>query len=458
MNLGGKPDRNLNFHAKLVLIVMNLPIVFSNRCCIIVSMIPNEHMIHLERLLEVVRGLTTSPDLNAFLQSVISEASELTNSELASILEYDEVADELRFLAVQWFDREALGSVGVPLEGSAAGWVFRKRQPLIIQDARADKRHFKTVDRVTKHQTHSLVAVPLMVNGEVIGVLEALNKKDNAHYTEEDLAILETLAALAAQMVRNAALDRKIRATKIELAELERLKSDFIAITSHELRTPLGLILGHATFLKEMGAVEHVDQLDTIIRNATKLKEIVENLSDVDNVSNGAARIRNSKVSMSKIVEDAILTFQDEAKSRNITLQAEMAKSPFFVDADGTKISIVVSNLVKNALQFTDSGGQVTIAVGEDTGYLKVSVSDDGIGIPARDLPRVFDRFFQVEEHLTRRHGGMGLGLAVAKSMVELHGGRIWAESQEGKGSTLTFLLPIERAPKPSASTSPFVE
>lgn len=422
-------------------------------------MIPNEHMMHLERLLEVVRGLTTSPDLDSFLQSVISEASELTNSELASILEYDESADELRFLAVQWFDREVLGPMGVPLDGSAAGLVFRKKQPLIIQDARADKRHFKTVDRITKHETHSLVAVPLVVGGEVIGVLEALNKKDHAHYTEEDLAILETLGALAAQSIRNAALDRKIRTTKVELAELERLKSDFIAITSHELRTPLGLILGHATFLRELAGNEYADQLDTIIRNATRLKEIVENLADVDNVQNGAAKVRSNKVSLAKIAQDTVLVFQDEANSRNITLKVELKQqSPFFVEADGTKISIVLSNLVKNALQFTDTGGHVTVTVEEESGYMKVAVTDDGIGIPARDLPRVFDRFFQVEEHLTRRYGGMGLGLAVAKSMVELHGGRIWAESEESKGSTLTFLLPAERSGKPADSTSPFVE
>src|SRR4030095_2957764 len=118
-------------------------------------MISNQRMVHLERLLEVVRGLTTSPDLDSFLQSVISEASELTNSELASILEYEETADELRFLTVQWFDRDVLRPVGVPLDGSAAGWVYRKGQPLIIQDARADKRHFKVVDRVTKHDTRS---------------------------------------------------------------------------------------------------------------------------------------------------------------------------------------------------------------------------------------------------------------------------------------------------------------
>ena len=436
-----------------------MPIVFVYRCCIIAWMIPNEHIVHLERLLEVVRGLTTSPDLDSFLQSVINEASELTNSELASILEYDPTADELRFLTVQWFDRDVLRPVGVPLDGSAAGWVFRKRQPLIIQDAKVDQRHFKVVDRVTKHNTNSLIAVPLMVRGEVIGVLEALNKKDNAHYTEEDLAILETLGALAAQAMRNAALERKMRVAKVELAELERLKSDFVAITSHELRTPLGLILGHASFLRELVGKEYEEQLDTIIRNATRLKEVVESLSSVDNLQNGAARVRNQKVSLAKIAEDTILNFQDEAKLRNITLKTEMKDTPFFVDADSSKVGIVFSNLIKNALQFTNPGGHIILRVEEDDGFLKVSVKDDGIGIPDKDLPRIFERFFQVEEHLTRRHGGMGLGLSVAKSIVELHGGRIWAESQEAGGSTITFLLPVEKdQQKTSISANPFVE
>jgi len=422
-------------------------------------MISNERIDHLERLLEVVRGLTTAPDLESFLQTVISEASEMTDSELASILEYDKAADELRFLSMQWFDRDLLRPMGVPLDGSAAGWVYRKGQPLIIQDAKVDQRHFKTVDRVTRHDTHSLVAVPLIVRGEVIGVLEALNKKDDAHYTEEDLTILETLGALAAQAMQNIALDRKVRAARIELADLERLKSDFVAITSHELRTPLGLILGHATFLRELAGNEFADQLDTIVRNATRLKDIVENLSDVDNFQTGAARVRSKKVSMAKVVEDTILTFQDEAKARDITLKAELNDASFFVDADGVKISIVFSNLVKNAIQFTDPGGQVTVKMEEDSGYMKVAVSDTGIGIPAREMSRVFERFFQVETHLTRRYGGMGLGLAIAKSMVELHNGRIWVESEEGKGSTFTFLLPIDSTGKPAApSASPFAE
>lgn len=417
-------------------------------------MATTERIDHLERLLEVVRGLTTAPDLESFLQTIISEVIELTNSELASILEYDETADELRFLAMPWFQRDLLRPMGVPLDGSAAGWVYRRGQPLIIQDVKLDQRHFKVIDRVTKHETRSLVAVPLIARGEIVGVLEALNKKDNAHYTEEDQTILETLGALAAQAMKNEILQRRVRTTAVEFAELERLKTDFIAIASHELRTPLGLILGHATFLRELFGEQYSEQLDMIIRNAMKLKEIVENLSDVDHVQTGAAHVRSQKVSLAKIAQDVVLTFQDEANSRNISLRCEMTESPFFVDADEEKLNIVLSNLIKNALQFTEAGGNVIIKIQEDPGFFRVSVIDDGIGIPKKDLPRVFERFFQVETHLRRRYGGMGLGLAVAKALIELHGGRIWAESEEGKGSTFTFLLPAEQTKYASESMS----
>jgi len=206
-----------------------------------------------------------------------------------------------------------------------------------------------------------------------------------------------------------------------------------------------------------MAGTEYAEQLDMIIRNATKLKEIVENLSDVDNVQKGAARVRNQKVSMAKIVEDVLLTFQDEAKARNINLQSKLGDSPFYLDADQVKLGIALSNLVKNAVQFTEPGGNVTVDVEEEDGYIKVSVIDDGIGITSKDLPRVFERFFQAESHLTRHYGGMGLGLAVAKAMIEIHNGRIWVESEEGKGSTFIFLLPVEQTQKSVPSANPFV-
>jgi len=270
-----------------------------------------------------------------------------------------------------------------------------------------------------------------------------VNKADNAHYTEDDVAILETLALYAAMALWNARLERQIQNARNEYAELDRMKSNFIAITSHELRTPLGLILGHATFLKEIVAEEHREPINTIIRNSTKLKEIIESLTEVDNYEAGVARIRQNTISIPDIVEDVVSSFQDMAASKNITLQADIQDYDLQVEADANKITIAISNLIRNAITFTNEGGHVLVTVESVTGHVQVSVKDDGIGIPTSDLARVFDRFFQVESHLTRRHTGMGLGLSVAKTMIELHGGRIWVESVEDKGSTFSFLLPL---------------
>jgi signal transduction histidine kinase len=288
------------------------------------------------------------------------------------------------------------------------------------------------------------VAVPLTYQGNSIGVLEAVNKAGSAHYTGDDVAILEILALYASIALWNSNLEKRVQKTRDEFSELDRLKSNFVAITSHELRTPLGLILGHATFLREMIAEEHREPLEIIIRNATRLKDIIESLTEVDNYEAGAARIRQRLVSVPRIVEDVVASFQDMAASKNITLQADLCEEELLVEADANKITVAVSNLVRNAVTFTNEGGRVLVRVEPATGHAQVSVADNGIGIPAKDLSKVFERFFQVESHLTRRNTGMGLGLSVAKSMIELHGGRLWVESVEGKGSTFTFLLPVK--------------
>ncbi len=398
----------------------------------------------LDRVIDLTRSLSATQEVEPYLQSLLSAAVELTESETASILDYDSEAQELRFAAVPWYHRDALKQVGVPVEGSVAGWVIQERQPLIIQDVANDPRHFSNADRKSNFQTNSILAVPLFYHSRVIGVFEALNKTGGGEYTEDDTLILETLASLAVVAMQNDLLERRIQTSFEEVAELDRLKSDFIAITSHELRTPLGLILGHATFLREVLGEAHYEQLDSIIRNATKLKDIVENLSNVENYQSGAARIRQRKISMTRIIVDVTTSFKEIAAEKDIALKVSTGTTELVMEGDATKIWIVLSNLVKNALTFTNNGGQVLVSAEAVPGHVKVSVTDNGVGIPAAELPRVFERFFQVETHLTRRHGGMGLGLAVAKAMVEIHNGRIWAESVEGKGSNFTFLLPLD--------------
>jgi len=136
-------------------------------------------------------------------------------------------------------------------------------------------------------------------------------------------------------------------------------------------------------------------------------------------------------------------SFMQEAEEKHIALHADTGQGDLLVEGDASKISMALSNVVKNALDFTNPGGHVVIKAEQIPGYVKISVIDDGIGIPAKDLPHIFDRFYQVESHLTRKHGGMGLGLSVAKAMIELHGGRISAESMEGKGSNFSMILPF---------------
>jgi len=405
----------------------------------------SERIYRLERLLEVTRNLSAALEFEPFLQSLIAVACELTGSEAASILSHDPVSEGLVFAAAPFHQRDLLRGVTVPLEGSAAGWAFRNAQPLVVQDAAAEKRHFKEVDRLTGSPTRNLLAVPLLFRGTPLGVIEAVNKLGNASYTEQDITCLETLASLAAFAIREHSLQQNIETALAEANNLDRLKSDFIAITSHELRTPLGLILGHATFLRELVGAEYHEQLDLIVRNATRLKEIVENLANVDNYQSGAARVRQRTVSMARLVQEVVDGFRDEARIKGVTLTARVGREDLSIEGEAGKIAIALSNLVKNAILFTDKGGHILVKAETVPGYVKVSVIDDGVGIPDKDLPHVFERFFQVESHLTRRHGGMGLGLSVAKVMIEMHGGRIWVESVEGKGSNFTFLLPVNQ-------------
>ncbi len=398
----------------------------------------------MERLLEISRTLSTTLDLEPFLQSVISAAAELTGSEVASILELESGSDHLRFLAVPWFHREALKNVRVPLQNSVAGWVYQNAKAVVVPDVSAEKRHFKGADEAADFQSRSILAMPIIYKGETLGVLEVVNKLDEAAYTAEDFKIVETLASQAAVAIQNARLVNQARRAIDELRELDRMKSDFISVASHELRTPLGLILGHATFLREVVAADQRQEVDIIVRSAMRLKEIVDNLANIDNVQRGVASLRKRTVSIKRIVEEVVTSFKEEARRKRISIQVNTGPDDLMIEGDASKISIALSNLVKNALTFTNAGGHVFIHAEQIPGYVKVSVIDDGIGIPAKDLPHIFERFYQVESHLTRKHGGMGLGLSVAKVMIEMHRGRIWVESVEGKGSNFTFILPLD--------------
>ncbi len=404
----------------------------------------NNRIQQLERLIEVGRNLSAMLDLEPLLQSIIDVAADLTYSQEASILCYDEEQGNLVFLAAPWFKRAQMSQIRVPLDSSIAGQVFTCGEPIVVSDASNDPRIFRDVDKRGDFETKSMLSVPMVFKGRTTGVLTAVNKLGKGTYTEEDINILEILASQAAIAIENANYLKEAQRAYQELAELDRMKTDFIAITSHELRTPLGLILGHATFMHDIVPGELKPQMDVIVKSSLRLKDIVEDLSKVNSFQTGEARIRRELMNLNVIVKEITDSLKFQADEKQIAMYLFLSPIPIMMDGDSDKIGIALSHLIRNAVSFTDEGGEVTIKTEALPGYAKIEVIDTGIGIPEKDLTRIFDRFYQVEAHMTRRHGGMGLGLSVAKMMVEMHNGRLGVQSEVGLGSRFAIVLPLK--------------
>lgn len=397
----------------------------------------------MPRLIEIGRKLSSATELRASLLLILDAAAELTGSLGASILQPESEEKDLRFL-VNTPDLKMLQTLLIPMEESIAGMAFRKRETIVVNDVSAMPIHSKRADELSGLTTYSVAACPILFQGQALGVLEVINKTGGVDYNGEDVTILETLSAYAALAIQNASLQHQLQDTREEAQRLDKMKTDFVAITSHELRTPLGLILGHSTFLRELIGDEHKEQLDTIIRSAMRLKEIIDNMTRVHNIQSGVASVRRRTVSVRKIILDALAAVRKEAESKGVTLGFDIEDSDLMIEGDADKIGVAILNIIQNGVAFNNQGGYVFVTAEEAPGYVKLFIKDNGIGIPAKDLPYIFERFYQVESHLTRKHGGMGLGLSVAKMNIDLLGGRIWVESAEGHGSTFTILLPLD--------------
>jgi signal transduction histidine kinase len=395
------------------------------------------------------RSRLAAPSGSAELLQVLADlAAEATNSEAAWLLLYNEVANQLQIEALSSSLSHNDSMVDADIDFAAARWSFNNRLPLIIKDAHGDERIDDRLEEASGLSLRSSLSAPLISQHGPIGVIETVNKRDTAHYTQEDLAVLEIFNSLAAPMIESGDLRAELARVNAELENLDRMKSDFIAITSHELRTPLGLILGHATFLKEMIPQQFEEQIDVIISSCIRLKKITEDLSAIAHQEQGKSRVRVAPFSVRKMIEATGERFAGAASDRAIELAFDLPEGdPLTVEGEQEKIEVALSNIIDNAISFTDEGGQVGIKAEAVGNRVQVFVADTGIGIPQADIERVFDRFYQVESHLTRRHGGMGLGLSIAKTMIEMHDGQIWCESKEGVGSIFGFSLP--RKPRP---------
>jgi signal transduction histidine kinase len=398
---------------------------------------------YLERIVKVSQILNSTLSLEPLLRIIIQSATELSHTEACSIMLLDKRTGELHFAHSIGEGAEGLRDVTVPLTNSIAGWIVRKGKPLLIRNAKTDPRWHSHVDAVIDFDTRSILGVPLKVKDEVIGVMELLNKIGDQGFSQDDIQIASTLAAQAAIAIENARLLDELQRAYDELAELDRLKSDFVSIASHELRTPLAVILGYASFLREEFSGEAGEQVGIVLQSAMRLRSIIDDMVNLRHVDTGEAQLDREIFSMTELINEVSGEFSQFAKAKQQTLSVDLPDDPLKIDADRQKVYLSIANLLSNAIKFTPSKGRVQVSARRKGEEMWVVVMDTGVGIPQRDYERIFNRFYQVEPSLTRRYEGMGLGLSIAKSMVELHGGRIWVESIVGKGSRFTIVLPV---------------
>jgi len=404
-----------------------------------------ERVAVLERMVKVGQILTSTLDLRQLLRIIADVATDLTKTEAASIMLFDENSGGLYFETATGDKQDELKRVTVPLEGSIAGWIFTHNEPLIIRDPQEDPRHYRVVDRKTDFLTRSLMGAPLNFRGETIGVIEVINRSVEEEFGEQDMQTLMALAAQAAIAIKNARLLSELQRAYNDLAELDQLKSEFVSIASHELRTPLNVVLGYATFLKDDVHGDASEQLEIVLRSAMRLRALIDDMVNLRHLDTGEARaqLELETFSLDQLIADAMFEFSAMAEAKQLKLSQRQPSPLVQIVADRQKVYLVLANLLSNAVKFTSAGGRVQVVVETHDAEVRVSVRDTGIGIPADKLDKIFDRFYQVESSLSRHYEGMGLGLSIAKGMVELHGGRIWVQSVEGRGSAFTFALPL---------------
>jgi signal transduction histidine kinase len=401
----------------------------------------------LERILEISRELTSTVALEPLLEKIGAMAAELTDSAGSSILLRDTRTGELRFCTAAGVPPGQLADIAVPIEGSIAGTVLTSGEPLIVPDAQTDPRHYGEVRQQSGLEVRSLLAVPLQIKARCIGVVEAVNKQGGQQFTQEDVETLMALAAQAAVAIENARLVGALRKAYDRLGQLDRLKSDFIAIASHELRTPLSLILLYAAVLRGQLGDASGTQVEAVQRAAMRLKNIIDTMLNLRYLETGQMDLAPARFDLRAEVEGACEDYEALAETGGVELFANVPDGEVLVFADREKVRVMLDNLISNAVKFTPPGGRVRVMLGGQGDEVEVAVIDTGVGIAPEKLERIFDRFYQVEDPMTRRHGGMGLGLPIVKGLVHLHGGRVWAESVPGQGSRFVVALPTRVSP-----------
>jgi len=385
-----------------------------------------------QRVIDLSSELALTLDLDRLLNHVVHAAADLCEADAASILLYDEVKGVLNFDAASNLSEPLMRGLVVPVETSVAGWIVTHREPVIIDDVDKDPRHYGGVGEATKIKTTSMLGVPLIAKGKVIGALEAINKL-KGKFTEEDQELLMVLGVQAAIAIENARLFHQ---------------SDLISELVHELRTPLTSLNTAARLLLRPNVSDEIrDQVTDIIASETeRLNEMTTAFLDLARLESGRATFHIEVFDIHLLLSECVNQMRAKAEEeKDVCIHLDLPEEDGGLPdlrADRDKVKQVLLNLLSNAIKYNVPEGKIDVKARQKWNELEISIQDTGPGIPPESLVHMFEKFFRVPG-IEKSVQGTGLGLYICKRIMDAHQGRIDVESKQGQGTTFILSFPL---------------
>jgi signal transduction histidine kinase len=404
--------------------------------------------------LHITGLLNSTLEFDTVVNMALQEMEESLQAEASAVVLVDEFSGKQIFYAATSAGTRNVTGFEMERGEGIVGLVIETGEPVLVRDVSQHPRFFKDVDEYSGFRTRNLLCVPLRIRDRIIGAIEVCNKIGDSGFEQEDLDFFRFIADPVAVAIENARLHQRLENAYHQLEKIEQTKSDFMAVASHELRTPLTVVKLFIDVLSrgKMGSLtpEQAESIGTLQRNIGRLVRITNDLTNMSLINRKKMILRPAPSRPEILIEEVVSEIAPLAAQRNQSVTVIPGQDLPQIAADREGIHTVLTNLLMNAIRFTPDGGTIEIGASPGKDFVEFLVRDSGIGIPARELEAVFNQIYEVRHHRHHSSGtiefnssGMGLGLSIAKGLVEAHGGRIWVRSEEGKGSSFYFTVPV---------------
>lgn len=395
-------------------------------------------------LFENMRAFLSASTREELHKHIVDSVGKTIHADMVALLEIDPSNKFLTLVAASGGD--VLEKVGrsVSMRSSIGRRLMESSQVQLWKGEHASNLPFE----MNVEMDSMVICAPLASRERKTGVLLATGRGE---YRESDLEAVAIVSGQAAIALENAQLIREISRASGELRQLNRLKSEFINIAAHELRTPLSVLMGYSLLLLDELTGSQREQMEYIIENASRLRRVAEDLLSLRYLETGEVDLRFESFDVNEAVKSIVEAYRPLASQKEQSLNITIPTGQGKITADRSMVDMMFGNLLSNAIKFSPSNSSIQVDLTSDESQITFAVHDQGQGIPAEERDKIFQSFYQVETSLTRRNEGLGLGLAITREMVLAHRGKIWVESEPGKGSA--FFISLPRRPSTPGET-----